>query len=306
VNAGRIGASVAVAAVAVVPVSLVGLAPVWYAAVVLTAGGLAYLILLLVDVQRRLAALGSDLSGYALTTGRLIEDGFSKVSEATELFGTVEAAALRTDMMTQLVRRAVEISPTPSLVYDLAQTEIARVSEFLGELAEGGDVTYDGEDRDWLLGLTRSAEATIDAISLHAVDGGGGDGLWATDLGQRYLEAQREAVARGTRVRRIFVVDRADPVGDPDFASLVGRQRALGIQVRLLDGTAMPETRRTSLFDFIVFDGVLSYEVMPASGTAGESGAVILNTRLVLEEHRVSECVQRFNDLWESSVEPGG
>ena len=32
-------------------------------------------------------------------------------------------------------------------------------------------------------------------------------GLWTSDLGQRYLELQREAITRKVRIRRIFVVE---------------------------------------------------------------------------------------------------
>jgi hypothetical protein len=67
-------------------------------------------------------------------------------------------------------------------------------------VSRGGYVAYDGEDRDWLLGLTRHAQSSIDTTSLMAVDASGGGfgegGLWSSDLGRRYLEVQREAVQR--------------------------------------------------------------------------------------------------------------
>ena len=40
---------------------------------------------------------------------------------------------------------------------DSRPDEIARLSGYLQDLGQGGDVTYEGEDRDWLLGLTKVA-----------------------------------------------------------------------------------------------------------------------------------------------------
>ncbi len=74
------------------------------------------------------------------------------------------------------------------------------MTSFVRQLPGGTEIAYDGEDREWMLGLTAEASRSIDAISLSTVDAGirGFDGgLWTSDLGTRYLELQHEAIARG-------------------------------------------------------------------------------------------------------------
>jgi hypothetical protein len=178
------------------------------------------------------------------------------------------------------------------------------MSEFLKELSEGGNVTYEGEDRDWMLSLTRNARSSIDATSLTTVDARGhgfvDGGLWSSDLGQRYLEAQRDAVQRGVRIRRVFIMDRPGLANDPPFLEVCAFQRKLGIDVRVLDTTEIPNTRRTSLFDFILFDDVISYETTPASSIDGAVPAIV-NTRLELRSNRVKDRIERYKDLYESA-----
>jgi hypothetical protein len=240
-----------------------------------------------------------------------VKHGFTKINEATELFGLVEASALRTDAMTQLVRHATQIPPdAPPLLLRFAQAEIGRMSEFLKELSEGGNVTYEGEDRDWMLALAANTRSSIDATSLTTVDARGNGfvdgGLWSSDLGQRYLEVQRDAIQRKVRVRRVFIMDRASLVGDPNFLEVCKLQKDLGIEVRVLDTTSIPGTRRSSLFDFILFDETVSYETTPASSMDGAVRPTIVNTRVELRPSRVRDRIDRFRDLWDHAreVEP--
>src|SRR5690606_6212785 len=118
--------------------------------------------------------MGVRYSDQHALTQALIREEITKVSAATELFGAVEASALRTDVVTQLVRNATSVkrAETP-LVFEFAQAEINRLSGYLRDLGQQADVVYDGEDRDWMLGLTRAASESIDATSLTTVDAGG-------------------------------------------------------------------------------------------------------------------------------------
>jgi len=255
----------------------------------------------------RLQALEDSQQRHAREIERVVGEGFIKINEATELFGLVEASALRTDVVTQFVKHSTQIGPAPPLIFDFAQAEIARMSEFLKDVSQGGDVAHDGEDRDWLLGLTRHAQSSIDATSLTAVDAGnrgfGDGGLWSSDLGQRYLEEQRDAVRRGVTIRRVFILDRPDIADDPGLREVCRIQTELGISVRVLDPSAIPSIHTTSLFDFILFDDVVSYEVTPAVRIADRSGPIVVNTRLVLPDARVKERAQRFRDLWAAARE---
>jgi hypothetical protein len=259
-----------------------------------------------------LEKLEGSFADHVDDTRTLIKAEFAKINAATELFGLVEASALKTDGVTQLVKNATTISRgTPPLVFDFAQAEIGRLSGYLKELGRGGNVTYDGEDRDWLLGLTRVATVSLDATSLATVDAGNRSfvdgGLWTSDLGVHYLEGQREAIERRVEIRRIFIIDRRDLELDAEFTSILARHHAIGVKVRTLRVVGEPDdltnTRRTSLFDFIVVDGVLSYETTIGSRTEIQRRPAIVTTTLVTNGDRVRERIRRYEDLWAAATD---
>jgi hypothetical protein len=281
--------------------------PVWGLTLSCFIGGVTLVVQFLIDFENRLKAVEDNQLDHSKRMEKLVEEEFCKINEATELFGLVEASAVRTDVVTQLVRNSTQIDPQcPSLVYRFAQREIGQMSDFLRELSND-NVTYDGEDRDWMLGLGQLVESTISATSLTTVDAGGkgfvDGGLWTSDLGQRYLEVQRDAVKRGVAVRRVFIMDRPDLANDSALLEICQGQQKIGIQVRVLDASAIPGTRKSSLFDFILFDDVISYEVTPASRIGDGMNPSIVTTRLVLSPKRVKERIQRFDDLWLSANE---
>jgi hypothetical protein len=275
-------------------------------AISLFVGGVAFVVQFLYDVERRLEWMEEAYSIEAEKTAHRITEGFKKINEATELFGLVEASALKTDAMTQLVRNSTRIEASPLLVFEFVQAEISRLSEMLKEISDSGVVTYEGEDRDWMLGLTKSAKHTIDATSLTTVDAGGrgfvDGGLWASDLGQRYLDTQRDAVRRGVQIRRVFIMDRPELLTDPDFMGVCQMHEDIGIETRILHPSRIPGTRRDSLFDFIIFDGVLSYQATPASRVGDYSRPVIVNTQLIQRATAVTDRIQRFQDLWRAAA----
>lgn len=257
-------------------------------------GGVLFVALYLIEVDQRLSQVEQTFT-----------EGFLKINEATRLFGRMEASSFSRDIMTQLVAHSTRIDPrsTP-LAFRFAQGEINRLAKMLKDLSQGSDVPYDGEDRDWMLGLTANAKSGIDAVSLTTVDAGIDGGLWMSDLGQRYLQAQREAVRRGVKIRRIFVTDRA-AAKDPGFlekANFLGvckMHSDMGIVLKMLDASEAPGTLAHTMFDFIVFDGAISYESTPAAAnSSGKTQPIIINTKLVQDGERVKERVDRFEELW--------
>jgi hypothetical protein len=261
-------------------------------------GGIALMVRFLVDFEKRLAGVEEIEREGMADMKKLVGDAFSEISEATALFGLIEASALQTDLVTQLVRNSTSISPdSPPIVYKFVQAKIKEMSDFLKQLAEGGTVTYYGEDRDWLLGLTRTATTSVDAISLAAVD----HDLWHSEIGQRYLDAQRRAARDGRRVRRIFVLESPDMEHDPELRRAYEEQREMLIEVRLLDRLAVPPPLQVQVRDLILFDDILAYETTPT--TTDPSKAQVAETRLVLTDSRVKECSQLFRELWDVSRE---
>jgi hypothetical protein len=264
--------------------------------------GVAFIVQFLYDLEKRLARMESEYSRHALVNEQRINEGFEKINEATKLFSLVEASALRTDEVTKLVSRAVQIKPNPELIFGLAQHEISRLSDLLKTLGNEGDATYEGEDRDWLLALTRSVGSTLDATST-TVDVGGHDfldgSLWQSDLGQRYLEAQRDAARRGVRIRRIFILDEPELRQDRNFRRVVSMQADIGIEVRAMDPTLMPGQFIPPVFDLIIFDGVVSYQATPTARVSNQNRQNIASTQLITTQLTVRSNIDRFNALWQ-------
>ena len=278
---------------------------VWVITVTVFIGGITFAVQFMSDFERRLESVEEKQENHLAKIQSLVEDGFTKMSDATALFQALEASAMQTDAVTRLVRYSTQIEPnSPPLIHGFAQSQINQTSQFLKELSEGGQVCYDGEDRDWMLGLTMQSQATIDATSLSTVDAGGKSydgGLWTSDLGQRYLELQREAIRRGVVIRRVFILDSSGQTTEPDFLRIYQRQQDLGIQTRVLDRSTIPHALKNLLFDFILFDGVISYEVTPASRVEDTMKPTIVKTNLALRPEQVKERMQRFEELWDAA-----
>jgi hypothetical protein len=272
--------------------------------------GVAFVVQFLVDVEGRVDQLTESMAGvgekyeeHSKTSEENIRLQFEKINAATELFGAVEASALRIDATTQLVRDATAaVRSSSALVSKFAQGEIGRLASYLEALGQGADVPYDGEDRDWLLGLTKAASSSIDATSLTTVDAGGrgfmDGGLWNSDLGHKYLQEQHAAVRRGVKIRRIFIFDRPEFQHDKDLLNILRRHVAVGVEVR----TLAPGLDRYSFIDFIVLDSELVYQSQPES-RLGDSRPIIATTTLVTKPDRVLKRIQQYNELWESATE---
>jgi len=256
--------------------------------------GVFLLAMFLIEFDLRLLNLGEGL-----------DRGLTKLDQSIELAGLVERSALGTELLTEFIDVAGKTDENVNpLLLRMAQREIKRVTHFVQELPGGREIAYDGEDREWLLGLTQDTERSVDAISLSTVDAGmrGFDGgLWTSDLGTRYLELQREAVARGIVIRRIFVFESNDLAGDETFLNITKIQRDVGVDVRMLDHQLIPEWIRSMIFDFIIFDGAVSYETTPATTFNAGTRPAIVRTLLAPMADRLDELQSRFEQLWEAA-----
>ena len=192
------------------------------------------------------------------------------------------------ESVSRLLRYAGEIADhEPQVIRDLARWELERLTLLLKQLGADGEAIYEGEDSEWLLGLTAVAQRTIDAVNATRRSG--------DDLAFRYLELQREAAAsRSVRVRRVFVVE--SPAEAATLAPVVADQQAAGVAVRLLDESAASEELRSLVFDFVLFDESVTYEITPAL----RPGSV--RTHLGMTVPRVRDRVSRFARLWEAAA----
>lgn len=253
------------------------------------------LILFMVDTELRVSAMNERMN-----------DGFAKLGKSAELSAMMERSVLGSELLADFMETASRADGRVNpLLRRLAQREIERFTSFIKQLAGGSEIAYEGEDRDWLLGLTRGAQHSIDAISLSTVDAGmrGFDGgLWTSDLGTRYLELQREAIKRNVSIRRIFVFENEDLAQDETFLRITQLQREVGIDVRMLDYQLIPDLLRPMIFDFILFDEVVSYETTPAATfAAGKTRPTIVRTLMAPKAGRVHDLKSQFEQLWEAA-----
>jgi hypothetical protein len=244
-------------------------------------GGVALLIEFLMEFEGRLAALEAS-----------VRDGFAQVSDATRLFDRLRKSQLGTGVMTELVDNASGLgSESPAIVRGFARRELRRITDLLREL-QTGQAAYDGEDHDWLLTLTHSAGESIDAIST-AVD----IGFWSTELGRRYFDAQRTAVGRQVPVRRVFVLQTTDPQVAAEIHRVADYQASQGVSVKIVAVHDLEPWAQRPMSDFILFDGVVSYEVS-SDAVGGPFEPMIASTMLVLSPDKVAHRRRRFDYLW--------
>jgi hypothetical protein len=123
-------------------------------------------------------------------------------------------------------------------------------------------------------------------------------GLWTSDLGTRYLEFQREAIARQVSIRRIFVFENEHLARDETFLKITQMQRDVGVDIRMLDHQIIPEWLQSMIFDFIVFDGSVGYETTPATTFNAGSRPAIVRTLLASTPARVRDLENQFEQLW--------
>ncbi len=280
--------------------------PAWSVTLSILIGGVALVIQFLMDFEERLTQLEHANAAHAARVERRLEDTFRTVNEATELFGLLEESALQGDVVTQLVKHSTQIKAgLPNLVHGLAESELVRTSVFLKELGDGDAATYDGEDRDWLLALARLAKRSISAMSMMAVDAAGqgpDSGLWTSDLGKRYLDAQSEARGRDVAVRRLVVLDSTMHPDQPEVLRLCALHREAGVELRILEPAKARTSLQTALFDFVLFDEEVSYELTTGQWSSGEGGPIIVSTRLVLQPARVASRLRDFERAWEAGI----
>jgi hypothetical protein len=89
------------------------------------------------------------------------------IDRSTQPLELVEGSVLGTALLKDFVEAAGQVDANvSSLLQRVARREIERVTRFVRQLPVGNEIVYDGEDREWLLGLTQEAQRSIDAISV--------------------------------------------------------------------------------------------------------------------------------------------
>jgi hypothetical protein len=222
----------------------------------------------------------------------LFERHVDGLSRSTRFHEAVEASPLDVASLEKLVANLATIKNLGSdLVSQLVMGEVARLMNFVAEVTDGSTF-YPGEDREWLLALTKAAQGEISATSSTTVDGS----FWGSELGEQYLNAQRDAVLRGVQVRRIFLVENEDYLSDHAFSQVRARHEQLKIDHRVLLGSDLSDLTRGKYRNFALFDKRIYYQVSNPP-LLHPRGAVV-ETWLSLKHKQVSEQTQFFEELW--------
>jgi hypothetical protein len=140
------------------------------------------------------------------------------------------------------------------------------------------------------------AQGQIIATSSLPVD----NGFWDSELGSRYLEMQEEAIARGVRVRRVFILAGARPEPDPTVERIRALQQEKRIEVRFLDIDVLTVGQRRLYKDYVLVDSRVYYQVQPPSRRWGddESGSAVVETLLSVRAPEVEFARDYFEQLW--------
>ncbi|MBU2664586.1 hypothetical protein KOI35_13870 [Actinoplanes bogorensis] len=263
-------------------------------------GGVTLLVQYLAELERRNDEADRVRRDEIRELRGLVAQGFESVDEATELLAEIDQSAVRRELLKQVIRRSGHITPAaPPLVQFLAGSETRRLAETLQALSDGHELFYDGEDREYLLALTRGTNTSLLATSwatVNANDVGFEAGFWFSDLGARYLELQKAAVRRGVTIRRIFIIESPTLMTDPELRRILQMQRSAGVDVRLSDGSAAAQDG--GLFDFVIFDEQICYDTTPVTRQGTPGAPWRLTTRMVLNEETARHRVERFEELW--------
>src|SRR6185437_13065213 len=244
----------------------------------------------------RLDDLGKAHVDLVERTERSIRDQLATISDATRLFDLLQRSTLHKESIAGLVALSARVpTATPDLVRSLTQAQVDRTSLFLDQLSRGAELTYEGEDRDWLLALTQLAKNSIDGTTAAGV------AFWNSELGTRYLEYQRQAISRGVAVRRIFMLENDSP------SAVIRRacrtQTEAGIVVRLLDASTIYESREIALPELVVFDSEVSYELSRSVSLDHVASPQRIRTHLAFTPRHVHEQMRRYEELWALSTD---
>lgn len=274
----------------------------------LLVGGMVLLMQFLYELERRQLAVEASIDSLRQAAADVPEQvrtqlrtEVRKIGDATLLHQRLEQTPHGLDLITRIADGLN--GGKPSLAMRVAQAEVSSAVDFLDAVARGGVAMTEGEDRDWLTTLTRLSDRTMDAIT-HASEGADAafsdDGFWDTEIGNHYLELQRDAVRRGVQVRRLFVVPNDHVAEHPDLLALARQHQAIGITVRTLSITDLVPSQRHHIPDVVIFDEEVSYELTAAARLDPSLPRYFVNTRFIVQPKLVDERLGFFRELWKS------
>jgi hypothetical protein len=239
-----------------------------------------------------------DAAEQSRRTGDLVQG----MNEAVTLLARGEGV-LGSDSLTRLVKAAAAIERREDLQLRFAEQQVEVLTNlFKGLKAERA--SHEGENPDWLLGLTQIASLSIDATSLTSfgkyqgyVDEGE---FWSSELGRRYLIRQRMAIERNVRIRRLFVL--TDTTVDRDkLPELLEPHQKVGVEIRIIHLNQVDFLHNVA--DFIIFDQKISYEFQTSQAARENTIPMLETVALMVNPEHLQRRRRDFEALWAAADE---
>ena len=284
--------------------------------VTVIAGGLTYLLTNATNQPQVWQLTMSVFAGGVVLVVQFLIDLADEASRSTQLIRRMNEAAttlaetekvLGTDSLTRLAKATGALDQRDELQLRFAQQQVDELTE-LFEGLRSGRAAHEGENPDWLLGLTDTAKVSIDATSLTSFDRTGkfkgfvDEGqFWDGELGQRYLLRQLAAIERKVRIRRLFLLVDGEPDAD-QLAALLRPHQEIRVAIRVLPRDRIPPLRRSDLADFIIFDQRISYEFETAK-VASDSSSPFTDVALIVGTKHLERRREVFEELWAAGRE---
>ncbi|XVV09373.1 hypothetical protein ACQP2X_31580 [Actinoplanes sp. CA-131856] len=278
---------------------------VWQITMSVFVAGVVLVVQFLIDVADQSRQLAEAIRVDGAKQSEELVRSVADISAAATHLAMAEALIGR-DSLVRLVESAGRMNPREELQLRFARRQIDDVANLIDGL-RSGRAEHEGEDPDWLLGLTETANTSIDATSMTSFDKHRGfvdEGeFWESDLGLRYLDRQRKALERKVRIRRLFLLteDATDPV---QLKKLLEPHRKINVETRILRSDDVYFLHQNDLEDFIVFDQKVSYEFHTARALKKNVTPLIASVALVVEPRLVARRRERFEELWDAAQPP--
>jgi hypothetical protein len=140
---------------------------------------------------------------------------------------------------------------------DMLDAELrAVVNRAVGDIEQlaNGRMERAGSDTRHMLVLTAESRRRIAGITNVARRGGASRvDWWSSDFGQRYWQANIDALARGVAIERVFVYEHLDD----QLQAIADEQRRAGVAVHLIDAAAVAPQYRANI---VVWDDRCTWE----------------------------------------------
>jgi hypothetical protein len=276
---------------------------IWQLTMSIFVAGIVLVVQVLVETAEQVRSSAADGAEQLRRNAELT----ASLSAASKLLASAESR-LGSDNVERLVLAANRLDRERAAQIRFADHQIRQLVDLLEGL-KSGRAEYQGDDRDWLLGLTSTVRSSIDATSMTSFAGPRGfvdEGqFWSSELGRRYLGLQQKAIARGVRVRRVFLIDGYAAPTDQQIQNLLLPHQKINVDTRVLFSDSLEKELEGTLTDFVLFDHELSYDLHAAMSVNPDQPPLIAFVALVANPDRVAERREVFQRLWSASIDVG-